>query len=425
MHMKSWAIGGVLLGSLPLVGCAPSSDETREDAADAEAGAQVCASGPTTVGIDVSEFQGAINWSQVKSGGVGYAFIRVSDGTGYPDQRFAANWAGAKSAGVRRGAYQFFRPSEDPVAQASLFLSSIGELGDDDLPPVLDLESADGMSDATVVSRARTWLTLIEEGTNRRPLVYTAQYFWNGIAGGDQLGDYPLWVANYGVSCPNLPATWSSWAFWQYTDSGSVSGIFGPVDKNRFHGSAAELAQFVADSKVGYELPIEVYWARQASGAYELRALAAADVARVEYFVDGYPIGAASRQEGDNFPDSYTFGAQTTKRAFEVLGFDSQEKAVARGVGLIDTVSGTAVYIRQMGDALYEVGLERAPAGVHAIEVRADGFLLTDSVSGAARSTRRAVRSKFFQLGPRRFSIDTFNADGSKRGTLTRDFVLE
>jgi hypothetical protein len=91
----------------------------------------------------------------------------------------------------------------------------------------------------------------------------------------------------------------------------------------------------------------------------------------------------------------------------------------------MDVTSGTAVYIKQMGAALYEIGLERAPAGAASIEVRADGFLLTDSVSGKSRSTRMAVRSQFNQLGPRTFTIRTFNADGTLRGSLTRKLTLE
>ena len=107
------------------------------------------------------------------------------------------------------------------------------------------------------------------------------------------------------------------------------------------------------------------------------------------------------------------------------MGFDDTNQEVARGIGSIDVTGGSAVYIKQMGEALYEIGLERAPAGVASIEVRADGFLLTDSVSGTKRSTRLGVRSKFSQLGPRNFTIRTFNADGTLRGTLTRSLTLE
>lgn len=172
-------------------------------------------------------------------------------------------------------------------------------------------------------------------------------------------------------------------------------------------------------------VPLEVYWARQPNGSYELRALGPSTVASVQYKVDGFVVGNATKADGSNFPDSYTFSSDGNGRFFEVVGFDDTNQEVARGIGSIDVTGGSAVYIKQMGEALYEIGLERAPAGVASIEVRADGFLLTDSVSGTKRSTRLGVRSKFSQLGPRNFTIRTFNADGTLRGTLTRSLTLE
>jgi len=171
--------------------------------------------------------------------------------------------------------------------------------------------------------------------------------------------------------------------------------------------------------------PIEVYWARTTSGSYDLRALAPAAVVRVDYQVDGFTIGEARRSDGANFPTSYTFSSEGTARRFAVIGYDAQGRVIARGVGLLDVTAGVGVYIRQLGAGLYEIGLERAPAAVAAIEVRADTFLLRDAVSGATRSTRGAVRSNFTTLGPRTFRIATFNAEGTERGTLTRSFTLE
>jgi hypothetical protein len=172
------------------------------------------------------------------------------------------------------------------------------------------------------------------------------------------------------------------------------------------------------------EIPIEVYWARQTDGSYTLRALAPPSVTQVEYAVDNYVIGAATRADGPNFPDSYRFSVEGTNRLFEVRGFDADGRQIALGVGSIDVTAGPAASIRQMGRALYEISLERPPAGVAAIEVRADNYLLVDSVSGAARSTRLAVRYTFTQLGPRRFRVTTFNADGSVRGSLERTLTL-
>ena len=413
---------------LLLVACEPKSEVDLEEASSSEDALQVCAKGSTLSGIDVSEFQDSISWPSVKTAGTTFAFIRVSDGVDYPDDRFQQNWQGAMDAGITRGAYQYFRPGDDPVAQANLLLESMGTLGPNDLPPVVDVETQDGVSDATLVKNLRVWIARVEEVSGRRPIIYAALGFWDTVQGTEEFDAYPLWVANYGPSCPYLPATWSRWDFWQYTDSGSVSGVPGPVDRNRFNGTVADLQAFIAASKTTTTTslsPVEVYWARETNGMYQLRALTSPSTQRVEYRVDGFLIGESTKTEGPNFPDSYTFKNEATARPFEVRGFDSGGVVVSRGVGLIDTVPGTAVYIKQMGKQLYEIGLERAPAAVAAIEVRADQFLLTDSVSKTSRSTRLAVRSKFNQLGSRTFKITTFNADGSVRGNLVRTMELQ
>ncbi len=207
----------------------------------------------------------------------------------------------------------------------------------------------------------------------------------------------------------------------------AADGSYGPQTAAAIGRSPAE--GFSVGASCGQpppttDLAVEVYWNRQSDGRYELRALAPAQVASVEYVVDGYVIGAASRGDGDNFPTSYRFTSETNERQFEVRGYDAAGERVASGVGLIDVTPGTAVYIKQMGAALYEVGLERAPLGVDAIEVFADQYVLTDSVTGDTRTVRGAVRSNFSRLGERRFRITTFNADGSVRGNLYRTFTL-
>jgi GH25 family lysozyme M1 (1,4-beta-N-acetylmuramidase) len=409
---------------LCLNSCAPpTADEDWEEADDDAQAVQLCADGPTVKGIDVSEFQGSVNWPAVRADGVRYAFIRVSDGTTFKDQRFAQNWAGAKSAGVLRGAYQFFRANQDPKAQAELLLASMGPLDASDFPPVLDVETSNGVAGASVLAKVRTWLDIVETKTGRKPLIYTSIGFWETLPAAPDLAEYPLWVANYGVSCPHIPEEWSRWTFWQKTDTGSVAGISGGVDVNAFNGTFADLEQFRDGEKS--TLPLAIGWTRQADGRYDFRTEAAAEVVRVDYRVDGFSVGGATRFLGADFPDSYSFSLEKTGRLFEVVGFDDEDQEIARGRGLLDVTPETAVFIRQAGDKIYEIGLERAPSGVAAIEVRADGFLLVDGVSGKSRSSRLAVKSTFGTLGERNFALTTFNADGSKRGTLKRTFTLK
>ena len=110
---------------------------------------RVCASGTTTLGMDVSYYQETINWAKAKAGGIEYSFIRVSDGTTKHDPMFASNWTNSKAAGVIRGAYQFFRPSQDVNTQADIMINAIsGDFGSGDLPPVIDVEVTGGMSPA-------------------------------------------------------------------------------------------------------------------------------------------------------------------------------------------------------------------------------------------------------------------------------------
>ncbi|MBX7193678.1 MAG: M15 family metallopeptidase [Sandaracinaceae bacterium] len=217
------------------------------------------------------------------------------------------------------------------------------------------------------------------------------------------------------------------------TDRLSEDGSYGPQTEARLRMAPAagfaigpEGDAPAADDPAASTTSIGVSWSRGASGAYAISATAPASVVRVEYWVDGRNrISTVQRAASDTFATSYTFSSAVTERLFEARGFDASGAQIARGIGLIDTVSGTAVFIRQTGAAEYEIGLERAPTGVASIEVDADAFALTDATSGAARSSRLAVRSRFTLLGERQFSIRTYNADGTLRGTLRRTFTLE
>ncbi|HEY1586777.1 MAG TPA: GH25 family lysozyme, partial [Polyangia bacterium] len=222
---------------------------TAPDVGIGESAVTVCP-GSTVQGIDVSEFQGSINWSAVKAAGKEFAFIRVSDGT-YQDPDFATNWAGAKAAGLLRGAYQFFEAGDDPITVADQFLAKIGTLGEGDLPPVLDVEVTDGQSAATMKANMEAWLAHVEAKTGRSPFIYVSPGFWPNL-GSPNESHYRLWVANWGVTCPSLPAGgWSTFQMWQKADNGSVSGISGNVDLDEFNGTLAELQAIAGGAPYG------------------------------------------------------------------------------------------------------------------------------------------------------------------------------
>ena len=107
---------------LLLAGCAPgpSPESTVAQATT------VCSGADVVHGMDVSSYETSIDWPTAKAAGIEFAFIRASDGLQYRDPKFATYWAGARAAGVMRGAYQFFRPTQDPIAQADLLLAAIG-----------------------------------------------------------------------------------------------------------------------------------------------------------------------------------------------------------------------------------------------------------------------------------------------------------
>ena len=236
---------------LGLSQCTPAAsiDPVEEATSDSEA-VRVCAAGTMTSGIDVTHHDGAIDWTSTASSSVKFAYVRVSDGASDPDARFAENWAGAADAGLLRGAYQMFRPSQDPTAQAQAFLAALepDPLGQHDLPPAVMLAN-DGATTAKLASNLATWISLVEAATKRHVLIKTNAFVGSPL--GDTFEEHPLWVMNYTKKCPSLPVGWDDWSFWQYTDSGSINGTPALVNSSRFNGSVQNLKDFVASSHKG------------------------------------------------------------------------------------------------------------------------------------------------------------------------------
>ena len=202
-------------------------------------------------GIDISHYQGTVSWSKVDDAGITFAFMKATEGTSYADPTLKTNWAGAERQGIYRSAYHFARPgSGSAVAQARFFVSRAGTFQDrGDLPPVLDLEITGGLGPAALRSWVSTWLSTVEDLTGRRPILYFSPYFWiDHLGNSTAFTKYPLWIAHYTTSSPKVPGGWSSWTFWQRTDSGRVSGIGGNVDMNRFNGTSAQLAALARSS---------------------------------------------------------------------------------------------------------------------------------------------------------------------------------
>jgi lysozyme len=206
-----------------------------------------CPVGPTLKGIDVSKYEMTIDWPAVQADGVVYAFVRVSDGTMFPDATFDTNWAGSRAVGIKHGAYQFFRANEDPIVQADMLLDKIGSvIADDDLPPVADVEADDGQPPEVIRDNLRMWSEHVAAVLGRDPMIYTGRLFWRDKVGGADFTESPLWHAQYtSAPCANIPDPWQTWMFWQYSESGTVAGITVPTDMDRFNGDETAFEAFL------------------------------------------------------------------------------------------------------------------------------------------------------------------------------------
>jgi GH25 family lysozyme M1 (1,4-beta-N-acetylmuramidase) len=199
-------------------------------------------------GIDISHWQGHVDWGKVRSDNVTFAFMKATEGTYYADPTLHSNWDGAEKVGIYRAAYHFARPSRvkgSAEAQARYFVSQAGRFANKgDLPPVLDLEVTGGLAPRALRPWVATWLATVQRLTGRTPILYFSPYFWiDHMGNSTAFTRYPLWIAHYTTKAPLVPGGWKAWTFWQRTSSGHVDGISGLVDMNRFNGSGQQLAR--------------------------------------------------------------------------------------------------------------------------------------------------------------------------------------
>jgi lysozyme len=219
---------------------------------EVEEGLSVCAKGTVTPGVDVSHYDGTIDWAMAKASGIAFAFMKATESTSFVDPTFATNWKDAGAQGIIRGPYHFFRASVDGVQQADYFLQNAGSPGAGDFPLALDLETLDSQPAATVAQRALDFLQHIQDKTGRTPVVYTSASFLSSIGSPAGFAPYTLWVANWQVTCPKVPSPpWNDWVIWQHSSTGTVPGITGMVDLDEFNGTPDELKMLVGNATSG------------------------------------------------------------------------------------------------------------------------------------------------------------------------------
>ncbi|KAG8719438.1 hypothetical protein FRC08_002823 [Ceratobasidium sp. 394] len=187
-------------------------------------------------GIDVSSYQGNVNWAAQKSAGISFAYIKATEGTGYTNSYFDQQYTGSYNAGIIRGSYHFARPDVSSGAtQADYFLAHGGGWSADGktLPGALDIEynpygaTCYGLSAANMVSWIKNFSDQYHAKTGRYPTIYTTTDWWTTCTGNSAAfsSTNALWIARYASSVGNLPAGWAYHTFWQYSSS--------PIDQGR------------------------------------------------------------------------------------------------------------------------------------------------------------------------------------------------
>lgn len=190
-------------------------------------------------GIDVSRYQQRINWKavsnmQVADVRLSFAVIKATEGTTRTDPNFKRNWKACREAGLVRGAYHFFIATRDGKKQAEHFLSKVS-FASGDLPPVLDVETTNGIVTPQLRKELKAWLETVEAHTGIRPIIYTNADFYKRYLQ-DHFDDYPLWVAHYLEA--HQPRIARNWVLWQHSEKGRVTGINSKVDFNVFNGDS-------------------------------------------------------------------------------------------------------------------------------------------------------------------------------------------
>ena len=202
-------------------------------------------SGYEIQGIDISHYQGTIDWEALRNAMINktpvrFVIVKATEGSTMIDETFEDNFYQAREYGFIRGAYHFYSTKSSAREQAQHFLDKV-KLEEGDLPPILDVEhKPDDQSIEDFQKDVLTWLHTVEDRYHVKPILYTYHKFKEKYLSDQRFDDYPYWIAHYYVSKMEYKGEWK---FWQHTDAGKLDGIKCYVDFNIYNGSYYDLKQ--------------------------------------------------------------------------------------------------------------------------------------------------------------------------------------
>ena len=206
-------------------------------------------------GIDVSKYQGDVDWNAVAGSGVRFAYIKATEGGDYLDEKFRQNWELSRASGIARGAYHFAYWCRSAQEQAAWFLANVPN-DPGALPPVLDVEwnpqsrtCPKKLPREQALAMMRVILEAMEHAYGKKPVIYTSVDFHREVLQGELL-DYPMWVRSV-KDYPTVKYGDRQWHFWQHTATGTVPGIRGYVDRNCYYGSLDDWQTFLSKASQG------------------------------------------------------------------------------------------------------------------------------------------------------------------------------
>lgn len=208
---------------------------------------QAAAAETQVPGMDVSGYQGNVDWPAAYKAGARFAYVKATEGTNYQNPYFAQQYNGSYKAGMVRGAYHFAQPNKSSgTAQADYFIKHGGGWTADGktMPPMLDIEynpngdKCYGLSSSAMTGWIKSFSSRIHQRTGRYPMLYTTTDWWKSCTGnsGTFGSTHPLFIARYASHVGPLPNGWKYYTLWQYSDSGNVPG-----DQNVFNGTMKSL----------------------------------------------------------------------------------------------------------------------------------------------------------------------------------------